>query len=178
MPKGKNTASKTSSKAKVRASAGKKTAPAKGGMKSAVKGDGPKRRFRPGTVALREIKKYQKNTKEILPRAPFLRLCKNISGAIDSGLRFQAHAVKALQEASEAYLVGIFEDSNLCAIHANRVTIMKKDMDLARRIRGDARHDYTDHIPKTGGEDFVSLPYSNIPEGMKQLRQHLGIKKH
>ena len=179
MPKGKNVAAKVSSKSKVRASAGKKTAPAKGGIKSKAKGDGEKRkiRFRAGTVALREIKRYQKQTKEILPRAPFLRLVKNISGTIDTGLRFQAHAVKALQEATEAYLVGVFEDANLCAIHANRVTIMKKDMDLARRIRGDARHDFNDHIPKTGNEDFISLPYTNVPEGMAQLRSHLGLKK-
>ena len=111
-----------------------------------------------------------------MPRAPFQRLVRNICGGIDSGLRFQAHALKALQEASEAYLVGIFEDSNLCAIHAKRVTIMKKDMDLARRIRGDARHDHSDHIPKTGQEDFVSLPYRNVPEGMATLRAHLGVK--
>ena len=177
MPKGKNTAAKSGSKAKVRASAGKKTAPAKGGIKSKAKGDKDvKRRFKAGTVALREIKRYQKQTKEILPRAPFQRLVRNISGSIDSGLRFQAHALKALQEASEAYLVGVLEDANLCAIHANRVTIMKKDMDLARRIRGDARHDFNDNIPKTGNEDFISLPYTNVPEGMKQLRSHLGIK--
>ena len=106
-----------------------------------------------------------------------MRLVKNISGTVDTGLRFQAHAVKALQEAAEAYLVGVFEDANLCAIHAKRVTIMKKDMDLARRIRGDARHDFNDHIPKTGNEDFISLPYTNVPEGMAQLRSHLGLKK-
>ena len=179
MPKGKNTAAKVSSKAKARASAGKKTAPAKGGIKSKAKGEGERKkmRFRPGTVALREIKRYQRQTKEILPRAPFQRLVRNISGAVDSGLRFQANAIKALQEAAEAYLVGIFEDSNLCAIHANRVTIMKKDMELARRIRGDARHDFNDHVPKSGSEDFISLPYTGVPEGMAQLRSHLGIKK-
>ena len=177
MPKGKNTAAKNSSKAKVRASAGKKTAPAKGGIKSKAKEEKRKFTRKAGTVALREIKRYQKQTKEILPRAPFQRLVRNISGSIDSSLRFQAHALKALQEASEAYLVGVFEDANLCAIHANRVTIQKKDMELARRIRGDARHDFNDHIPKTGNEDFISLPYTNVPEGMAQLRSHLGIKK-
>uniref|UniRef100_A0A8C5KTS7 Core Histone H2A/H2B/H3 domain-containing protein n=1 Tax=Jaculus jaculus TaxID=51337 RepID=A0A8C5KTS7_JACJA len=52
-------------------------------------------------------------------------------------LRFQSSAVMALQEASEAYLVGLFEDTNLCAIHAKRVTIMPKDIQLARRIRGE-----------------------------------------
>ena len=179
MPKAKNIAAKVSSKAKVRASAGKKTAPAKGGIKSKAKVVDPeKRKFRhkAGTIALREIKRYQKQTKAILPRAPFQRLVRQICSGIDSGLRFQAQALVALQEASEAYLVGILEDSNLCAIHANRVTIMKKDMDLARRIRGDARHDYTDHIPKTGDENFLRLPYTNVPEGMHTLRTHLGLK--
>jgi len=57
--------------------------------------------------------------------------------------------------------VGVFEDSNLCAIHAKRVTIMKKDMELARRIRGDANHDYRDTMPKSGDENFISLPYTN-----------------
>jgi len=51
-------------------------------------------------------------------------------------LRFQSAAIMALQEAAEAYLVGLFEDSNLCAIHAKRITIMPKDLQLARRIRG------------------------------------------
>ena len=56
---------------------------------------------------------------------------------MDHSLRFQSQALQALQEASEAYMVGLFEDTNLCAIHAKRVTVQKKDMDLARRIRGD-----------------------------------------
>jgi hypothetical protein len=55
-------------------------------------------------------------------------------------------------------MTGIFEDTNVCAIHAGRVTVMKKDMDLARRLRGDAARDYRDQIPKTGQESFVSLP--------------------
>lgn len=56
---------------------------------------------------------------------------------LQTDLRFQSHAVLALQEAAEAYLVGLFEDTNLCAIHAKRVTIMPKDIQLARRIRGE-----------------------------------------
>jgi histone H3 len=56
---------------------------------------------------------------------------------VQTDLRFQSHAVLALQEAAEAYLVGLFEDTNLCAIHAKRVTIMPKDIQLARRIRGE-----------------------------------------
>ena len=87
--------------------AARKSAPATGGVKKP-------HRFRPGTVALREIAQDFK-----------------------TDLRFQSSAVAALQEASEAYLVGLFEDTNLCAIHAKRVTIMPKDMQLARRIRGE-----------------------------------------
>ena len=94
-------------------------------------------RFRPGTVALREIRRYQKTTELLLRKLPFQRLVREIAQDFKSDLRFQSSAVGALQEASEAYLVGLFEDSNLCAIHAKRVTIMPKDMQLARRIRGD-----------------------------------------
>ena len=67
----------------------------------------------------------------------------------------------ALQEAAEAYLVGIFADTNLCALHANRVTVMKKDMELARRIRGDENWDYVDRQQKSGHEHFDMLPYRN-----------------
>ena len=78
-----------------------------------------------------------------MPRLPLQRLIRDITSSIDPDLRFQSNALVAMQEAAEAYLVGIFEDTNLCAIHANRATIQKKDMDLARRIRGDLMRDYT-----------------------------------
>ena len=94
-------------------------------------------RFRPGTVALREIRRYQKSTDLLIRKTPFQRLVREIAQSWKSDLRFQATAVMALQEASEAYLVGLFDDSNLCAIHAKRVTLMPKDMQLARRIRGE-----------------------------------------
>ena len=94
-------------------------------------------RHRPGTVALREIRKYQKSTALLIRKLPFQRLVREIAQDIRSGLRFQSSAVLALQEAAEAHLVGVFEDANLCAIHARRVTIMPKDIQLARRIRGD-----------------------------------------
>merc|ERR1719149_594351 len=87
--------------------AARKSAPATGGVKKP-------HRYRPGTVALREIPQDFK-----------------------TDLRFQGSAVLALQEAAEAYLVGLFEDTNLCAIHAKRVTIMPKDIQLARRLRGE-----------------------------------------
>jgi histone H3 len=94
-------------------------------------------RFRPGTVALREIRKYQKSTELLIRKLPFQRLLREVAQDFKTDLRFQSHAVLALQEASEAYLVGLFEDTNLCAIHAKRVTIMPKDIQLARRIRGE-----------------------------------------
>ena len=94
-------------------------------------------RYRPGTVALREIRRYQKLTELLIRKLPFNRLVREIAQDFKTDLRFQAQAVGALQEASEAYLVGLFEDTNLCCIHAKRVTIMPKDVQLARRIRGE-----------------------------------------
>jgi len=94
-------------------------------------------RFRPGTVALREIRKFQKSTELLIRKLPFQRLVREIAQEYKSDLRFQSQAVLALQEAAEAYMVGLFEDTNLCAIHAKRVTIMPKDIQLARRIRGE-----------------------------------------
>ena len=94
-------------------------------------------RYRPGTVALREIRKYQKSTELLIRKLPFQRLVREIAQDFKTDLRFQSSSVLALQEAAEAYLVGLFEDTNLAAIHAKRVTIMPKDIQLARRIRGE-----------------------------------------
>lgn len=112
------------------AKAARKTAPAPQGVKKP-------HRYRPGTVALREIRRYQKSTDLLIRKLPFQRLVREIAQDYKTDLRFQSSAVMALQEASEAYLVGLFEDTNLCAIHAKRVTIMPKDIQLARRIRGE-----------------------------------------
>ena len=98
-------------------------------------------RYRPGTVALRQIRKYQKTTNLLIPKIPFQRLVWEIAQQLNSDLRFQTDAILALHEATEAYLIGLMEDTNLCAIHANRVTILAKDMLLARRIRGDSQKD-------------------------------------
>ena len=96
------------------------------------------RRYRPGTVALREIRRYQKSTELLIRKLPFQRLVREIAQDLGKmSIRFQSGAIIALQEASEAYLVGLLEDSNLCAIHAKRVTIMPKDIQLACRIRGE-----------------------------------------
>ena len=94
-------------------------------------------RYRPGTVALREIRRYQKSTDLLIRKLPFQRLVREIAQDFKNDLRFQGTAISALQEASESYLVSLFEDTNLCAIHAKRVTIMPKDIQLARRIRGE-----------------------------------------
>ncbi len=109
-----------------------------------------KRRFRPGTVALREIRKYQRSTDLLIRKGPFRRLVREITndlydsdGEVFCGKydtlprRWTKGALDALQEAAEAYLVALFEDTNLCAIHCRRVTIKDKDMHLARRLRGD-----------------------------------------
>jgi len=84
-----------------------------------------------------EIRRYQKNTDLLLRKIPFIRLIREIAQMFKSDLRFNSNALLALQDASEAYLVRLFEDANLCAIHAKRVTIFPKDMDLVRKIRGE-----------------------------------------
>ena len=110
--------------------AARKSAPTTAGMKK------PKR-FRPGTVALREIRKYQKSTNLLIQRLPFQRLVREIAQDFKSDLKFASNALSCLQEGAEAFMVGLFEDCNICAVHAKRVTIMPADMSLARRIRGD-----------------------------------------
>jgi histone H3 len=110
--------------------AARKSAPSVGGVKKP-------HRYRPGTVALREIRRYQKSTELLIRKLPFQRLIREVANDFKLELRFQTPAIACLQEASEAYLVSLFEDTNHCAIHAKRVTIMPKDMQLARRIRGE-----------------------------------------
>lgn len=99
-------------------------------------------RYRPGTVALREIRRYQKSSELLIRKLPFSRLVRYIAQSMfKKAYRMQANAVLAMQEAAETYLVRLFEDSNLCAIHAKRVTILPKDIQLARRIRGERNDD-------------------------------------
>ncbi|KAJ9301367.1 hypothetical protein DTO271G3_1502 [Paecilomyces variotii] len=102
---------------------------------------GRRRRYRPGTGALKEIRRYQRSYDLLLLKLPFARLVREVAldllpADVGPELRWQSHAIQALQEAAEAFLVHLFEDTNLCAIHAKRVTIMQKDIQLARRIRG------------------------------------------
>ena len=93
-------------------------------------------RYRPGTVALREIWKVQKSTELLIPKRPLQRLVKEVDQNYKTDLRFQSTALVVLQEAAEDYIVGVMEDSVLCAVHGERQTLMAKDMALARRIRG------------------------------------------
>jgi len=123
----------TGGKAPVRKSATKaarKSNPTTGGVKRP-------RRYRPGTVALREIRKWQKSTDLLIRKLPFQRLVREITYDFKKDARMQGISVLALQESAEAYLVGLFEDCNLCTIHGKRVTVMPKDVQLARRIRGE-----------------------------------------
>ena len=135
MARTKNKASKS------RRGGNRKGAPAKGGMKGkAAPADGGvkvKRRFKPGTVAMRRIRKYQKSAKTLMRAAPFRRLVRSHARELNPELRFQASTLLALQEATEAYITSLFEDTNLCAIHAKRITVQAKDLHLARRIRGE-----------------------------------------
>ena len=119
----------------------KKKGRAKGGVKKLPPDQKPKKkpcRYQPGTVALREIRRYQKSTELLIRKLPFQRLVRELAQDLGKiNIRFQNGAIMALQEASEAYLVGLLEDANLCAVHAKRVTIMPKDIQLARWIRGE-----------------------------------------
>ena len=134
MARTKQTARKsTGGKAPRKALAGKaarKSTPVTGGAKKP-------HRYRPGTRALMEIRRYQRTHDLLLRKLPFHRLVREISQDFKTDLRWQSSAIMALQEASEAYLVGLFQDTLLCAIHAKRVTLFPKDIQLVRRIRGE-----------------------------------------
>jgi histone H3 len=116
--------------------AARKSAPAAGGVKKP-------HRYRPGTVALREIRRYQRSHDLLIRKLPFQRIVREIAQDFRDeanralNFRWQGSAVLALQEAVEDYHVHLFEDTNLCAIHGKRVTIMPKDIQLSRRIRGE-----------------------------------------
>ncbi len=126
---------------KPKASGGVKKPKATGATKkpkaSAPSGERAKPRNKPGTVALRQIRKYQKSTDLLIPKQPFARLIREIASSRRDDTRFTSSSVAALQEAAESYLTSLFEDTNLACIHAKRITIMPKDMQLVRRIRGE-----------------------------------------
>uniref|UniRef100_A0A8C7DYI6 Centromere protein A n=1 Tax=Naja naja TaxID=35670 RepID=A0A8C7DYI6_NAJNA len=97
-----------------------------------------RRRYRPGQRALQEIRKYQKSTDLLIAKLPFARVVREICLEYTRGvdMMWQSMALLALQEAAEAFLVHLLEDAYLCTIHAKRVTLHPRDIQLARRIRG------------------------------------------
>ncbi|XP_053681740.1 histone H3.1-like [Sabethes cyaneus] len=123
------TEGKTSPK-QLATKAARKSVPATEGVKK-------RRRYRPKAAALRKIRRYQKSIELLISKLPFQRLVREIAEDFRTDFRFQRSAVMALQVACEAYLVDLLENTSLCVIHAKRVTIMPKDIQLARRIRGD-----------------------------------------
>ncbi|KAF8211571.1 histone H3 [Mycena galopus ATCC 62051] len=137
MARTKQTARKSTGGKAPRKQLASKSSAARKSTTNAAGGVKKPHRFRPGTVALREIRRYQKSTELLIRKLPFQRLVREIAQDFKTDLRFQSSAVMALQEAAEAYLVSLFEDTNLAAIHAKRVTIQPKDLALARRLRGE-----------------------------------------
>ena len=121
-------------------------------------------RFRAGTVALKEIRKYQKGTELLIRKLPFQRLVREIASYFKTDLRIQSTAVLALQEAAEAYLVDLFEDSNLCAIHCKRVTVLPRDMQLSMRLRRDPWY-----WQYRSGESLAPYPTAAIKNAPKPL---------
>ena len=113
--------------------AARKSAPSSGRIKKP-------HRYHPGTVALRKIHRYQKSTELLIRKMPFQCLVRELTQDVRGDLRFQATSLLAAHEASKVYLVGLFEDTNLCAIHAKRVTIMPKDIQLTQQIRREHEH--------------------------------------
>ena len=93
-----------------------------------------KSRFRPGSKAIREIKQYQRSTNLLLRKLPFQRVVRSIAKKYKADVRFQVSALDAIQEAAEAYLLNLFQDAVLCTVHAKRVTLLPKDLQLARRL--------------------------------------------
>ncbi len=113
----------------------RRNAPSSGGIKRPF-------RYKPGSVALREIRKYQRSTELLIRKTPFQKLVREITESVSDQkdrYRFQSSALNALQEAAETYIVELFESAQLCAIHSKRVTVMPKDILLAKRLKGYCR---------------------------------------
>lgn len=134
---------KTENVAKPRKSVASRRAYTEGlvAAKKALASSAPKKahRWRPGTVALREIRRFQQTTNSLIPKAPFRRLVREVSTAVKETIRMQSSAVECLQEAAECYITSVLSDGNLCAIHAKRVTVFPRDLHLALKLRGERR---------------------------------------
>jgi histone H3 len=101
-------------------------------------------RFKPGTVALRQIRKLQRTCDLLLPLQPFQRLIREIALSFKSDLRFEREALLAIQEAAEAHIICMFQHTQNLAIHSGRKTIQDKDLSLALHIR---ENETRPHIP-------------------------------
>lgn len=118
-------------------------------------------RFRPGTVALRDIRKYQKSVDLLMRKAPFQRLVREVTQQIHPDLRFERGAIAALQEAVEAYLISLFGHTQIIAIRCKRVTIMPQDMAVVRYIRGEAPNlDLLSAAPLPPKPAFAATPFT------------------
>ncbi|CBZ25736.1 putative histone H3 variant [Leishmania mexicana MHOM/GT/2001/U1103] len=106
-------------------------------MRGGPSGKKYRHRWRPGTVALREVRKYQRSTEMLIARTPFRRLVKEIMSTFKDTMHMRHSAMEAIQEATESYVVSVLGDANLCTIHAKRVTLYPKDLQLALRLRGE-----------------------------------------
>jgi len=120
-------------------------------------------RYRPGTRALREIRKYQASTKPVLPRAPFVRLVREVAQEVRPDFRFTKQCLVLLQEAAEGHVVEVIQDAYACARHARRVTLMPKDLLLAQRIRGERSR------PWTGGPTAVDAALNRRIRGGERV---------
>lgn len=110
---------------------------AKKESRSADAGTKRQHRWHPGTVALREVRRYQNSTELLIQRAPFRRLVREIVTNLKDSMRMSNSALEAIQDSAENYIVGVLTDANLCTIHAKRVTLFPKDLSLAMRLRGE-----------------------------------------
>ena len=140
VPKKPSVVSKTlQEKQRILQACAKSRIPSKGKGKQPRDFSQKKRKFRPGTKALKEIRKYQMSTDLVIPKAPLYRCIKEVTEGLFPlhGIRYTGSACVVLQEALEAYLVRFIEDAHLCALHAKRVTLMVRDMLLVKRLRGE-----------------------------------------
>lgn len=147
----------------------------KAAKKSASDGVKKPHRYRPGTQALREIRKFQKSTGLLLRKLPFQRLVREIAQDFKPDLRFTEKALEALQEASEAFLVTLFEDANLMAIHTKRVTIQPKDMAVALRIRNQL--DLARAVVVVGAARAPPAPRKQAPPAQKKQKARAPQKR-
>ena len=135
------------------------------------------KRYRPGQLALKEVKYYKNNAGFVIPISAIRRLCLEIGYDCKEGISLQLHVYRLLQEPAEWYLVRVFKDTNLLAAHAKRITINPKDLVLARKVSGD----YGQHSTWAWNSDHLDRPWAyrgKLTKEQRKIRRHyLGSKK-